>query len=395
MRHDFGYQSRRQCRSYAPRTRSDHRRQRFPRELILILFLHAPFRDPDLLACILGADLPPLTPATLAGHAVRTDARGLRIALAPGPGEAPGALITASASAAARIDFAMAAMGAARTAVGGGRAAYLFAEAADRPWTAADWPVEGRARLSETLAEVMGHFGRRDAAEMPALLHGIAIRALGRARGPGRPAPVELGAGLGRADVEAVGREFSYARHFGMEEHRLRHRRFDGGLSDVIDRSVFSSGDAVTVLPFDPRAGTVLLIEQFRAGPHARGDPRPWCLEAVAGRCDALEPPEATARREALEEAGLTLGRLERIAAYYPSPGIISEFITAFVGEADLSAAGGLHGLPDEHEDIRAVVVPLDAALAAVASGEIDNAPLILSLLWLARHQDRLRREWG
>jgi nudix-type nucleoside diphosphatase (YffH/AdpP family) len=115
----------------------------------------------------------------------------------------------------------------------------------------------------------------------------------------------------------------------------------------------------------------------------------------VAGRCDALEPPEATARREALEEAGLTLGRLERIAAYYPSPGIISEFITAFVGEADLSAAGGLHGLPDEHEDIRAVVVPLDAALAAVASGEIDNAPLILSLLWLARHQDRLRREWG
>ena len=127
----------------------------------------------------------------------------------------------------------------------------------------------------------------------------------------------------------------------------------------------------------------MLLIEQFRAGPHARRDPRPWCLETVAGRCDALEPPEATARREAREEAGLELGRLERIAAYYPSPGIVAEYITAFVGEADLGGAGGVHGLPEEHEDIRALVVPLEAALAAVATGEINNAPLMLSLYWL------------
>ena len=121
-----------------------------------------------------------------------------------------------------------------------------------------------------------------------------------------------------------------------MEEHRLRHRRFDGGMSDALDRAVFTSGDAVTVLPFDPRAGTVLLIEQFRAAPYARRDPHPWCLETVAGRCDRPEPPEATARREAREEAGLELGRLERIAGYYPSPGIAAEYITAFVAEADL-----------------------------------------------------------
>ena len=39
-----------------------------------------------------------------------------------------------------------------------------------------------------------------------------------------------------------------------MEEHRLRHRRFDGAMSEPLDRAVFTSGDAVTVLPFDPRA---------------------------------------------------------------------------------------------------------------------------------------------
>ena len=165
-------------------------------------------------------------------------------------------------------------------------------------------------------------------------------------------------------------------------------------MSPPLERSVFASGDAATVLPFDVRRDAVLLIEQFRPGAFARRDPRPWFLETVAGRCDPLENPETTARREAREEAGLELGRLERVAAYYSSPGIAAEHITAFVGEADLSAAGGTHGVADEHEDIRAFVVPLDAALDAVATGEINNAPLLVTLLWLARHRGRLAAAW-
>ncbi len=240
----------------------------------------------------------------------------------------------------------------------------------------------------------MGHFGHSEASAVAGLLHGIGIRALARTRGALSAAPVALGAGLGASDVAPIGREFSYARFFGMEEHRLRHRRFDGGMSASIDRAVFTSGDAITVLPFDPRTRTVLLIEQFRAGPWARRDPRPWCLETVAGRCDETEPPEATARREAREEADLALGRIERIASFYPSPGIVAEHITSFVAEADLGAAGGTHGLAEEHEDIRAFVVPLDAALSAVASGEINAAPLMISLLWLELHADRLVTAW-
>ena len=53
-----------------------------------------------------------------------------------------------------------------------------------------------------------------------------------------------------------------------------------------------------------------------------------------------------------------------------------------------------MFGLPEEHEDIRAQVVPLDAALAAVASGEIDTAPLMLALLWLRSNAARLRDAW-
>jgi ADP-ribose pyrophosphatase len=73
----------------------------------------------------------------------------------------------------------------------------------------------------------------------------------------------------------------------------------------------------------------------------------------------------------------------------------MAEYITAFVGEADLDGAGGTHGLAEEHEDIRALVVPLADALAAVASGEIDTAPLMLSLLWLERNAPRLREAWS
>ncbi|MCB2157335.1 MAG: NUDIX domain-containing protein, partial [Rhodobacteraceae bacterium] len=43
----------------------------------------------------------------------------------------------------------------------------------------------------------------------------------------------------------------------------------------------------------------VLLIEQFRMGPYARGDAEPWLIEAIAGRVDPGETPEDAARREA------------------------------------------------------------------------------------------------
>ncbi len=367
------------------------------------IFLHPPFDEPGLIAGILGAVPGARRPAVLDGHAIHGDDAGVRVTLVrEDGGRVAGHLLAVPDAERARLDFAMAALGAAREAAavraGGGRvAAEAYRSARDPSLSPADGAVGGEAlaRLAEALDEVMGHFGRRAAEEMPGLLGGIGTRALARARGPESGVTTIVGSGFGPRDVEAIERELSYARYFGVEEHRLRHRRFDGGMSEALDRAVFTSGDAVTVVPFDPRAGSVLLIEQFRAGLHARRDPHPWCIETVAGRCDRIEPPEATARREAREEAGLELGRLERIASYYPSPGTMAEFITAFVGEADLGGAGGTHGLAEEHEDIRALVVPLEVAMDALAAGEIRNAPLMLSLYWLDRNAERLRAEWA
>lgn len=256
-------------------------------------------------------------------------------------------------------------------------------------------PVELPAPiLAEMVAEIAGWAGRIPVAEAVKLLPMTRARALARVRG--REAPgATLRTERGEGDVEIRRIERPFVGFFALERHRLRHRRFDGSISGEIERLVFASGDAVTVLPYDPRRDRVLLIEQFRAGPHARKDRLPWCLEAIAGRCDATESLEATARREAREEAGLELGRVEPILGYYPTPALAAEHITSFVGEADLGGEHGVFGLASEHEDIRAFAVPRGEAMAALASGEVNNAPLAVSLLWLALNAERLRREWA
>lgn len=193
-------------------------------------------------------------------------------------------------------------------------------------------------------------------------------------------------------DVQPETRRQPYAAFFAVEEQTLRFRRFDGGLSAPVLRAGFVSGDAVTVLPYDPARDRVLLVEQVRFGPHLRGDANPWQLEAIAGRIDEGETPEAAARREALEEANLILTDLRPIAGYYPSPGAMTEFLYSYLALVDLpDSAAGQFGLAAEDEDIRAHLVGFADLMDLCTSGEIANAPLLLSALWLSGQRAKLR----
>ena len=173
----------------------------------------------------------------------------------------------------------------------------------------------------------------------------------------------------------------------------LRHRRFDGAMSPTLTRELMERGTSVCVLPYDPRTDRVLLIRQFLVGALVAGvAPRP--LQVVAGMVGEGEDDEAVARREVMEEAGCSLKRVERAQAFLPSPGGTSERIVAFCGEADLSNAGGVHGLASENEDIRVEVVDADAAVALLDDGTIEAGPAVILLHWFARHRARLRAGW-
>ncbi|MDM6890889.1 hypothetical protein QUG40_19830, partial [Enterobacter cloacae] len=100
------------------------------------------------------------------------------------------------------------------------------------------------------------------------------------------------------------------------------------------------------------------------------------------------------ARREALEEAGLIVGRTKPVLSYLASPGGTSERLSIMVGEVDATTADGIHGLADENEDIRVHVVSREQAYQWVEEGKIDNAASVIALQWLQLHYQTLRNEW-
>ena len=226
--------------------------------------------------------------------------------------------------------------------------------------------------------------------------HGIAMRAHSSVRAAQQGTPVQIRHGLAASEVQDLERNQPYAGYFAVEDMKIRHARFDGGQSEVLERAVYLAADAVTVLPYDPVTDQVLLVEQFRPAPYARNDPHPWVLEPVAGRCDANEAIETVAEREVMEEAGLTLRHLEKIGSYYSSPGCLTEYLYSFIGIVDLAGVQSqIHGLESEDEDILTHVLPFEVALTALQSGEVDNGPLLISLLWLQINRSRLRKAWG
>lgn len=194
-------------------------------------------------------------------------------------------------------------------------------------------------------------------------------------------------------DVEVVEREACFRGFYQLDRLHLRHRLFAGGMGKLISRELFVRHDAVCVLPYDPQRDCVVLIEQFRVGALDKSL-NPWLIELVAGLIDKDEQPEEVARREAVEEAGLTLAELWPLTQYYPSPGGSDERVHLYVGRCDSRGAGGVHGLEEEGEDIRVLVWSLDEALAALDDGRIDNAASIIALQWLALNRDKLRERW-
>ena len=133
---------------------------------------------------------------------------------------------------------------------------------------------------------------------------------------------------------------------------------------------------AATIAVWDPELDVVLMIEEYRVGAALAGleGEAAWPLSTIAGMVDEGEDPKEAIIREAEEEAGIQLDPENVVGpiSTLPSAGGLAEIIHVFVGTADLShlPRHSFHGLADESEEIKAMVMPREEVMDYLLSGE-------------------------
>ncbi len=143
----------------------------------------------------------------------------------------------------------------------------------------------------------------------------------------------------------------------------------DGHLSS---REVVEHRGAVGVVCV--HEGEIVLVRQYR---HATGEE---LLEIPAGKLDQGEEPEATARRELVEEVGLCANTIEHLATYYTTPGFTDELFHLYLTmDATLEP-----GSTDPGEVLEVERRPLASLRDLLTSGEIRDAKSLLGLAFLA-----------
>ena len=142
---------------------------------------------------------------------------------------------------------------------------------------------------------------------------------------------------------------------------------------DRLCHEVEDHGDAVAILPYDLHSGVGMLVRTRRVPVLARTG-EALLLEAPAGLLEDGEDVEACARRETLEETGLRLQTLERVAVLWSSPGLSTERVSLYLapyGAADRVAPGG--GLAAESERLEPVEIDLWQLWKMLTNGGISD----------------------
>jgi len=166
-----------------------------------------------------------------------------------------------------------------------------------------------------------------------------------------------------------------------LQRHEFEFRRRNGAWQRQI-RETYDPGDGAAILLCDLSDKTVVLTRQFRYPAYYRGE-TPYVIEVCAGKLDG-DGPEICARKEAVEETGYRVGRIDQAYDCFMSPGSVTERLTLFVGIVDGPAESRGGGMEDEGEDIEVVRLPFVAALKMVETGEIADAKTILLLQYAA-----------
>ncbi|WP_239690891.1 NUDIX domain-containing protein [Chromobacterium sphagni] len=105
-------------------------------------------------------------------------------------------------------------------------------------------------------------------------------------------------------------------------------------------------------------------------------------IEIPAGKIDSGEPPEATARRELLEETGYRAANWTYLGTAHPCIGYSNEKISYYLAQDLILSERRL----DEGEFLEVLTLPLDTAMDMALTGGICDSKSIVGLHWLAAY---------
>jgi len=136
---------------------------------------------------------------------------------------------------------------------------------------------------------------------------------------------------------------------------------------------IVAHNGAVAMVPVADN-GDIIFVRQYRPTTDK------LLLELPAGTLNKGEDPQACAQRELREEIGMAPGRLTKLAEFFLAPGYSTERMHVYLAQ-DLRPERLPH---DDDEVLEVVSLSMQAAFAAIRSGEIEEAKTMLGL-YLAR----------
>lgn len=146
-------------------------------------------------------------------------------------------------------------------------------------------------------------------------------------------------------------------------------------------REVYDRGNGATIMLYNRRKQSVVLVRQFRVATWVNGNEDGMLIETCAGLLDNDEP-EVCVRKEAIEETGFEIGEVRKLFELYMSPGGVTELIHFFIAEySDAQRATDGGGVDDEEIDV--LELPFSQALEMVANGEIRDGKAVILLQYL------------
>jgi nudix-type nucleoside diphosphatase (YffH/AdpP family) len=180
--------------------------------------------------------------------------------------------------------------------------------------------------------------------------------------------------------VKILSSETLSKRFVHLQKLTVEHETLSGSRQTVV-REIHDHGNAATILLYDPSRRSVVLVRQLRVPPVLNGDDG-FLIETPAGLLDKDDPLTAIIR-EAMEETGYRIERADYLFDAYMSPGTLTERVSFFAAEIDVTRkAGKGGGLEEEGEDIEILEMPLADAYGMVGTGKICDGKTIMLLQW-------------